>query len=191
MGREVYGRHPKSGNILIMIFTELPLKGAWLITPEPSEDERGFFARTFDAEQMAARGMETGVVQTSIACNKKKGTLRGMHYQAAPHEEAKYVQCVRGAVYDVIIDLRPDSPTHKQWHGMELTQDNHRLLYVPKGIAHGYLTLTDGAELHYSMNVAFVPAASKGVRWNDPAFNITWPEKPKVISGKDAGYCSF
>ena len=171
-----------------MKFQETPLKGAWIITPEQIEDERGFFARMFSIDEMNKYGMETDIVQTSMAFNKKRGTLRGMHFQAPPHEEAKYVQCVRGAAYDVIIDLRAGSLTQKKWFGIELSEENRHMLYIPRGFAHGYLTTTDDAELHYSMTTKYVASASKGVRWNDPALSIHWPFAPAIISAKDSKY---
>jgi dTDP-4-dehydrorhamnose 3,5-epimerase len=174
-----------------MIFTETPLKGAWLITPELSTDSRGFFTRLFDAKLLAKHGMETRIVQMSLAHNKKKRTLRGMHWQVATHAEAKYVQCLRGRVYDVIVDMRKGSRTRLKWYAVELSEKNLRVLYVPKGFLHGYLTLTDDTLLYYSMTAEHRPGSSAGFRWDDPAFGIKWPRNPAVITGKDNGYKDF
>jgi dTDP-4-dehydrorhamnose 3,5-epimerase len=172
-----------------MRFIETKLKGAYIIEPEPIDDERGFFARTFCQEEFAAHGLRTQFVQCSISFNKKKGTLRGMHYQVAPYEEAKLVRCTMGAIYDVIIDLRPGSLTSTQWVAVELTAQNRKMLYVPGGFAHGFQTLEDNTEVFYQMSEFYHPECARGVRWDDPAFGITWPlaEEP-VLSEKDRGY---
>ena len=172
-----------------MIFTETKLKGAYIIEPERLEDERGFFARTFCQEEFAAHGLRTRFVQCSISFNKKKGTLRGMHYQVASHEEAKLVRCTMGAIYDVIIDLRPGSPTFTQWVAVELTAQNRKMLYVPEGLAHGFQTLEDDTEVFYQMSEFYYPESARGVRWDAPAFGIEWPlaEEP-VLSEKDRRY---
>ena len=174
-----------------MKFKETPLKGAYIVDPEPSEDERGFFARTWDQREFEAHGLNPRLVQCSVSFNSNKGTLRGMHYQAEPYEEAKLVRCTMGAIYDVIIDLRPDSPTLKQWVGEELTADNYRMLYAPEGFAHGFLTLRDRTEVFYQMSQVHVPASARGVRWDDPAFGIDWPIPVEVISDRDKNYPNF
>ena len=168
-----------------MIFTETRLKGAYIIEPEKFEDERGFFARTFCRREFESHGLNPNVVQCNISYNKKKGTLRGMHYQIAPFEEAKLVRCTKGAIYDVIIDLRPTSSTYCQWISEELTEDNYRMLYVPEGFAHGFLTLSEDAEVFYQMSEFYMPEYARGIRWNDPSFNISWPIDVAVISEKD------
>lgn len=169
-----------------MIFTETELKGAFIIEPEKKEDERGFFARTWDHREFEARGLDPQLAQCSVSYNRRKGTLRGMHYQAAPHEEAKLVRCVRGAIYDAIIDLRPDSSTFKRWMAVELTTHNMRTLYVPKGFAHGFQSLQDDTEVFYQISEFYAPESSRGVRWNDPTFGIEWPSVEKrVISVRD------
>ena len=171
-----------------MVFTETKLPGAFIIEINPLEDERGFFARTWCQREFAARGLKTEVRQCNISFNKKKGTLRGMHYQAKPHEEAKLVMCIRGAIYDVIIDLRPDSPTGKQWLAVELTAQNRRMLYIPEGFAHGFQTLEDHTEVFYYMFEFYYPESARGVRWDDPAFAIEWPNPNYIISAKDQDY---
>ena len=171
-----------------MIFKETPLSGAFVIEAERREDERGFFARTWDQQEFEAHGLNPSVVQCNTSFNTKRGTLRGMHYQAAPHEEAKLVRCTRGAIYDVIIDLRRDSTTFKQWAATELTADNYRMHYVPEGFAHGFLTRKDRTEVFYQMSQFHVPASARGVRWDDPAFGIQWPIAVEVISDRDKNY---
>ena len=174
-----------------MIFTETKLKGAFIIDMEPIEDERGFFARSWCREEFESHNLNPHLAQCNISFNKKKGTLRGMHYQSPPHEEAKLVRCTMGALFDVIIDLRPDSPTYKQWMGEELTAHNRRMLYIPEGFAHGFLTLEDSTEVFYQMSTLYVPNSASGIRWNDPVFNIIWPENPKVLSQSDQSYPGF
>jgi dTDP-4-dehydrorhamnose 3,5-epimerase len=174
-----------------MIFTETTLKGAFLIEPERRRDERGFFARTWCQSEFAAAGLQTDWVQCNISFNKKRGTLRGMHYQAPPYEEAKLVRCTMGAVYDVIIDLRTDSPTYRQWLAAELTSDNRLMLFIPKGFAHGFQTLTDEAEVFYQMSQFYVPEYARGVRWDDPAFKISWPAEKRIISEQDRNFPDF
>ena len=175
-----------------MIFRETKLKGAFIIEPERLEDERGLFARTFCEEEFKAHGLNSRVVQCNISFNKKKGTLRGMHYQVAPHEEAKLVRCTRGAIYDVIVDLRPDSPTFKQWVAVELTADNHRMLYIPEGFAHGFQTLEDNTEVFYQMSELYHPESARGVRWDDPVFGIEWPKiHHRIVSEIDQRYADF
>ncbi|MDR4506240.1 MAG: dTDP-4-dehydrorhamnose 3,5-epimerase [Candidatus Scalindua sp.] len=169
-----------------MIFTETKLKGAFIIEPEKLKDERGFFARIWCKKEFEAHGLNTRLVQTNVAFNKKKGVLRGMHYQVTPYEETKLIRCTEGAIYDVIIDLRESSPTYKQWIGVELTQDNYKMLYVPECFAHGYQTLQDNTEVSYQVSQFYAPNSEQGIRWNDPSFTIQWPEaKEKIISVKD------
>lgn len=174
-----------------MIFAETRLKGAFIIEPERLEDERGFFARTFCQKEFAAHGLRTRFVQCSISFNKKKGTLRGMHYQVVPHEEAKLVRCTMGAIYDVIIDLRREAPTFRQWVGVELTAHNHRMLYVPEGMAHGFQTLEDDTEVFYEITEPYHPECAAGVRWDDDAFGISWPLAVSILSDKDRTYTDF
>ena len=176
-----------------MRFAETPLAGAWAIDPERHFDERGHFARTFDRDAMTARGMEPAVVQCSTSFNTRAGTLRGMHFQADPAGEPKLVRCTRGAVFDAIVDLRPESPTHRRWYGAELSAENGRALYVPPGLAHGFQTLEDASEVLYMMGHAYVPEAARGVRWDDPAFGIDWPAAPagRVISERDVSYPDY
>lgn len=168
-----------------MIFTETVLSGAFVVELDPMQDERGFFARSWCQQEFAAHGLNPNLVQCNISFNKKRGTLRGMHYQEKPHEEAKLVRCTRGAIYDVIIDLRPDSPTHRRWFGAELTADNYRMLYVPEGFAHGFQTLEDDSEVFYQMSVAHHPDAARGVRFDNPEFAIAWPIVDIIISPRD------
>jgi len=168
-----------------MIFTETKLKGAYVIEVEKLEDERGFFGRSWCANEMKDRGLSTNICQANISFNKKKGTLRGMHYQVAPYREAKLVRCTRGSIYDVIIDLRKESLTFKDWIGVELTRENYKMLYVPEDFAHGFITLEDNCEINYLMTEFYVPGAGATIRWNDPSFKIKWPVKPLVMSEKD------
>jgi dTDP-4-dehydrorhamnose 3,5-epimerase len=174
-----------------MQIVPLPLAGAFVIEVEPSRDARGFFARTFSSEDFAGHGLVSSFVQSGVAYNHARGTLRGMHFQVAPHGEVKLVRCTAGAVYDVIVDLRPDSSTRCRWTSVELSSENRRTLYVPEGFAHGYLTLTDGAELVYHMSVPQHVPSARGVRWNDEAFGIEWPLEPVVISPRDAAYADY
>jgi dTDP-4-dehydrorhamnose 3,5-epimerase len=175
-----------------MRFEELHLGGAYVIEPERKEDERGFFARTWCRREFAAHGIDCDWVQCNISFNKRRGTLRGMHYQIAPHEEAKLVRCTMGALCDVIVDLRPNSPRRGQWAAVELTADNRRMLYVPPGFAHGFQTLADDTEVFYQMSEFHCPEAARGVRWNDPTLAIDWPECDKrIIATRDQGYPDF
>jgi dTDP-4-dehydrorhamnose 3,5-epimerase len=174
-----------------MIFTPTQISGAFVIEPERIEDDRGFFARTFCNREFTAHGLQTEFVQCNISFNKKKGTLRGMHYQAAPYQEAKLVRCTAGAIYDVIIDLRPDSATFTQWVATQLSAENRKMLYIPKDFAHGFLTLADNTEIFYQMSQFFEPRAARGLCWNDPAFDIQWPAPVTVISPKDQNYPDF
>jgi len=174
-----------------MIFTEAPLRGAYVVDIERLTDERGFFARSYCAEDFAARGLGPELRQCSVSYNARRGTLRGMHYQCAPHEEHKLVRCTAGAIFDVIVDIRASSPTIRQWFGTQLSAENRRSLFIPPGFAHGFMSLTDDAEVYYMISVAHAPAFSRGLRWNDPAFAIEWPMPPAVISARDAGFALF
>ncbi|HXV69293.1 MAG TPA: dTDP-4-dehydrorhamnose 3,5-epimerase [Nitrospira sp.] len=174
-----------------MIFTETALKGAYVIDPQPVRDERGLFARTWCQREFEANGLVGTWVQSSISVNNRRGTLRGMHYQASPDEEIKLVRCTRGAIYDVIVDLRPASPTYRQHVGVTLSADNHSALYIPKQFAHGFLTLTDDSEVSYHMSEFYAPASARGFRWNDPAFEIKWPEPIMIMSEKDRTWPAF
>lgn len=171
-----------------MKFIETKLQGVFEIHVEPMADERGLFARTWCKKEFESHGLESALVQCSISFNKKKGTLRGMHYQAAPFEETKLVRCAQGAVYDVVLDLRPQSSTFKEWIAVTLEAARRNAVYVPKGCAHGFLTLTDDAEVFYQMTEVYDAASSRGVRWNDPAFGISWPGNIEVISERDRTY---
>ena len=171
-----------------MIFTETNLKSAFVIDLDAHKDQRGFFARSWCMEEFQKRGLNTNVVQCNISYNENRGTLRGMHYQSAPYEEAKLVRCTMGSVYDVIIDLRRNSPTYKKWFSVELSALNRRAIYIPVGFAHGFQTLEDGTELFYQMSESFHPESAKGVRWNDPIFGIYWPAGQKIISTKDQSF---
>lgn len=174
-----------------MIFSETQLKDAFLLEPERTEDERGLFARTWCQREVESHGLNPRVVQCNISFNKAGGTLRGMHYQAAPYEEAKLVRCTRGAIYDVIIDLRPESPTFMQHAAFTLTAENRHMLYVPEGFAHGFQTLEDTTEVFYQMSQFYAPDYARGVRWNDPAFGIQWPPGDRKISKRDQSYGDF
>lgn len=174
-----------------MQFISTALNGAWLIEPEPIRDERGFFARTFCIEEYARHGLETQFVQHSTSQSLLRGTLRGMHFQRAPHAEVKVVSCLKGVILDVIIDLRPDSPTYLRWQGFELSQDNRRQLYVPKGFAHGHQCLRDDTEVGYMISAFHAPEASTGVRFDDPVFGIDWPLPPERISARDRAWPDF
>lgn len=171
-----------------MKFTELPLRGAFRIEAEPVTDERGYFLRTFDAEEFSRRGLVGQVAQCSVSYNRSSRTLRGLHYQEAPAEETKLVRCIRGGVYDVIVDLRPASPTRYRWHAEDLRPSTAVMLYIPVGFAHGFLTLEEDTELVYQISTPYEPALTRGVRWDDPAFAITWPGTPVVISARDAAF---
>lgn len=168
-----------------MIFTETKLKGAYLVDLDLQEDERGFFARSWCQDEFEKHGLNPRLVQCNISFNKKRGTLRGLHYQSLPYQEAKLVRCTMGVLYDVIVDLRSDSPTFKEWFSVELTAQNRRALYVPEGCAHGFQTLVDNTEVFYQMSESFHPECARGVRWDDPAFGIVWPIMEKTISTQD------
>lgn len=174
-----------------MILTPTPLEGAYIVDPELKADVRGFFARTWCCEEAEAKGLKGRVVQCSISFNTSKGTLRGMHYQAAPYEETKLVRCTMGAIFDVIIDLRRKSPTFEKHFHVMLSAENRRMLYVPEGFAHGFQTLLDNTEVSYQMSQVHMPEYSRGVRWDDPAFGIPWPEDQRIILERDRNYPDF
>ncbi|MCA1668795.1 MAG: dTDP-4-dehydrorhamnose 3,5-epimerase [Thermomicrobia bacterium] len=171
-----------------MQFTETGLSGAYLIDAERIADERGFFALTWARTDFVARGLNPNLAQCNLSYNHRKGTVRGMHWQAAPHAETKLVRCTRGGIYDVIVDIRTDSPTYLQWVGVELTAENRRALYIPEECAHGFQTLEDDTEVFYMLTEQYTPASARGMRWNDPAINLTWPLDVVVISPRDAAY---
>ncbi|NJL27085.1 MAG: dTDP-4-dehydrorhamnose 3,5-epimerase [Thermoanaerobaculia bacterium] len=174
-----------------MIFHELDIPGAFLLEPERIEDRRGFFARTYCRRELEARGLDPTVVQTSVSVNRLRGTVRGMHWQTAPYEEIKLVRTTRGAIFDVILDLRPGSPTWKRHVGVELTADNRLSLYVPGGVAHGFQTQEDDTEVFYQMSEFYYPEHARGVRWDDPAFEIEWPLAISMISERDLAFPPF
>ena len=173
-----------------MIFKEAKLKGAYIIEVEPIEDERGFLARSFCVKEFERHCLNPSIAQCNISYNQRKGTLRGLHYQVAPHAEAKLVRCTKGAIYDVALDLRKDSPTFKQWVAIELSASNHRMFYIPDGFAHGFQTLEDHTEVFYQMSEFYHPECARGVRWDDPTFGIVWPMPPTLIANKDRTYPS-
>jgi len=174
-----------------MIFEETKLKNSYIISVEELQDERGFFARCWDKDTFKEKGLNFDIIQCNISFNKKKGTLRGMHFQKDPCEESKLVRCTEGKIFDVIIDLRKNSKTYKQWVGIELSAENRKMLYVPKGFAHGYETLEDNVEVFYQVSEYYKPEFEGGVRWNDPKFEISWPLRPSVISSKDSSWYNF
>jgi dTDP-4-dehydrorhamnose 3,5-epimerase len=174
-----------------MKFTETKLKGAFVVEIQKLTDERGFFARSWCQKEFEDQGLNPSFVQANVSCNFKKGTIRGMHYQIAPYQECKLIRCTRGAIYDVIIDLRPDSPTYKQWTGVELTADNFTMFFVPQDFAHGFQTLTDEAEITYQVSQFYTPGSEKGIRFDDPNFNIQWPLEATIISDKDRTWPDF
>jgi dTDP-4-dehydrorhamnose 3,5-epimerase len=175
-----------------VIFEQTRLEGAYLIDLERREDERGFFARTWCADEFADHGLVNRLVQANVSWNARQGTLRGMHFQHPPHAETKLIRCTRGAIFDVIVDLRPDSETYKEWLGVELTDENRRALFVPEGFAHGYQTLVPDSEIIYQVSAAYAPQAEGGVRWDDPAFGIEWPDAGNaLLSDKDRSWPDF
>jgi dTDP-4-dehydrorhamnose 3,5-epimerase len=175
-----------------MIFGETPIAGAILIELEPLVDERGSFARTFSVEEFAANGLETRVVQCNTSTNAHAGTLRGLHYQAPPYAESKLVRCVRGSIYDVVVDLRPESPTYCAWYGIELSASNSRMLFISAGLAHGFQTLEDDTEVLYQMSAEYSPEHARGVRWDDAAFGIEWPDTDRrTLAERDRSYADF
>lgn len=175
-----------------MIFEETKLAGAYIIHPERLEDSRGFFSRVWCKKEFEQHGLATELVQCNISYNKSANTLRGMHYQEKPYQEAKLVRCTAGSIFDVIIDIRPESATYKEWMGVELSAENRTLLYVPEGFAHGYVTLVDDAEVFYQVSEFYTPDVERGIRWNDPMFKIAWPESDSlVISKKDRAWPDY
>jgi dTDP-4-dehydrorhamnose 3,5-epimerase len=174
-----------------MIFTETKLPGAFVIDLENLEDDRGFFARCWSEAEFAAQGLNPHSVETNISFNRRAGTLRGMHFQTLPHAQPKLVRCTAGAIYDVIIDLRPESVTFKHWIAVELTAANRRQLYIPEGFAHGFQTLVDNTEVLYQMSAPYVAESARGVRWDDPAFGIDWPPAERTIIARDQTYPDF
>ena len=169
----------------------MPLKGAFIVELEPIKDNRGFFARSWCYKEFENKGIMTHIAQENISCNRQSGTIRGMHYQEKPFQENKLVRCTRGAIYDVALDLRQESPTYMQWFGVALTADNYKMLYVPEGFAHGYQTLTDNTEVVYQVSQVYAPQAERGVRYDDPAFAIVWPLHVSVISAKDQSWPDY
>jgi len=174
-----------------MIFTPAQVHDAWLIEIERKEDERGFFARTWCRHELAAHGLDTGIAQESISYNRHRGTVRGLHFQRPPHDETKIVRCTRGAIFDVLVDLRSSSPSYLCWQGFELTAENRRAVYIPKGLAHGFQTLSDDAEIVYLISEFYAPEAARGYRYDDAAFSIAWPLPVMVISERDLGWPPF
>lgn len=171
-----------------MKFQALPLAGAFVVDAEPFVDHRGYFSRAFAVEEFAAAGIDFNVVHMNMSGNAKRATLRGMHFQAAPFAEAKFVRCTAGAIWDVMADLRPESPTYRQWWGTELSADNRRALFIPQHFAHGYITLTDGAEVAYLTDCPHHKPSERGMMWNDPVLGVEWPLEPEIISDKDAAW---
>jgi dTDP-4-dehydrorhamnose 3,5-epimerase len=174
-----------------MIFTSTLLEGAFLIDVEPREDERGFFARTWCRQELAARGLDTEIAQASISYNRLRGTVRGLHFQRPPHEENKIVRCTCGAIFDVIVDLRPHSSSYLRWQGFELTAENRRAVYIPKGLAHGFQTLADHSEIAYQISAFHAPEAADGYRYDDASFGIAWPLPVAMISQRDLDWAKF
>ena len=190
MGRAIHNPNTKC-NSKTMIFKETNLKGAFVIEPEMLSDERGAFARIFCQKEFEDHGLNPNISQCSISINSKKFTLRGMHFQKSPYEEAKLIHCSRGLIYDVIVDLRPNSSTYMEWTSVEMSMENKKMVYVPEGFAHGFQTLENNTEVIYQMSQFFLPDHSGGFRWDDPSFNIEWPSDPKVISPKDKVFPNF
>jgi len=174
-----------------MLFEESKIGGVFEVQLERKADERGFFARSWCREEFERAGLNSGLAQCSISYNPRKGTLRGMHYQAPPYAEAKLIRCTGGAIYDVVVDLRAQSPTYRQWAGFTLTADNRAMVYIPEGCAHGFLTLEDESEIFYQISEFYNAESARGVRWDDPAFGIAWPEKPRMMSERDRTYPDF
>jgi dTDP-4-dehydrorhamnose 3,5-epimerase len=174
-----------------MIFTTTQLDDAWLIDLEPREDERGFFARIWCRQELAAQGLDTEIAQESLSFNRHRGTVRGLHFQRPPREETKIVRCTRGGIFDVIVDLRPQSPSYLRWQGFELTAENRKALYVPKGFAHGFQTLADNVEIVYQISEFYAPNSAGGYRYDDAAFGIAWPLPATVISERDLSWPAF
>ncbi len=190
MGRQVCRAYP-GGEDLSVIFKETDLKGAFVLELERLTDDRGFFARSWCRKEFIEHGLNPQLVQCNVSFNKRSNTLRGMHYQATPYEEAKLVRCTRGSIYDVIIDLRPESGTFARCFGILLDAERRNMIYIPEGFAHGFLTLEDDTEILYQMSEFYEPSSARGVRWNDPAFDIRWPADVSVISDRDRSYPDF
>jgi len=171
-----------------MLFTSTEIPGAFLVKPERIEDERGFFARTWCEREAAAHGLDPRIVQSSLSFNRRRGTLRGLHFQVAPHAENKLVSCSRGSIWDVVVDLRRDSPSYRRWQAFTLTDENLDAVFIPAGCAHGFITLADDSVVRYDISAFYAPAAARGARYDDPAFRITWPLAPIVISPRDLGF---
>ena len=190
MGRKIRSSHPRSESLL-MIFKKTTLEGAFIIQIQRLEDDRGFFARTFCQREFQENGLNPRLVQCNLSFNKIKGTMRGMHFQAAPHQEAKLVRCTQGAIQDVIIDIRPDSSTYLKHFSVNLNADEHNALYVPEGFAHGFLTLEPETYVFYQMSEFYEPGFGRGFRWNDPVFNIEWGGAVNAISERDANYLDY
>jgi dTDP-4-dehydrorhamnose 3,5-epimerase len=174
-----------------MIFTETRLAGAYLIELERHQDERGFFARAWCEREFAERGLDAWLVQCNLSHNRRRGVLRGLHYQAAPHEEVKLVRCTRGSVYDVILDVRPGAVTYGQWQAFELTADNQCMLYIPAGVAHGFQALEDSTDVYYQMSASYHGDSQRGIRWDDPILGIPWPVADRIVSTRDQGFPLF
>jgi len=174
-----------------MIFTETKIKDVYILEIKKLKDERGFFGRAWCKNEMEIHGLNANIAQANISLSTKKGTLRGMHYQLSPYQETKLIRCTKGAIYDVIIDLRPDSETFKQHIGVELSENNYKMLYVPEDFAHGFITLQDNTEVHYMVTQFYTPGAEAGIRWDDPSFKLEWPLVPAVISDKDATHPDY
>ena len=174
-----------------MKFTRIPFEGVYVIEIEPVFDERGFFARTWQQEEFLAHGLGSDFTQCSISSNARRGTLRGLHYQDEPYQEAKLVRCSAGAIWDVVIDLRQESPTHAKWFAIELTKANRRMLYAPEGFAHGFQTLADETEVFYQITQSYQPQSARGVRWDDPFFHIEWPIKDPILSPRDKSFPDY
>jgi dTDP-4-dehydrorhamnose 3,5-epimerase len=172
-------------------FQELPIVGAFMVTAARHVDDRGWFARSWSAPEFAQHGLDPRMSQSSFSFNARSGTLRGVHYQAAPHAECKLVTCVRGTIWDVLVDLRTDSPSYRRWHGEALDGDVPRAIYVPEGVAHGFLSQSDNALILYQISVPYQRSAARGIRWDDPAFGIAWPSPPRVIGERDRAYPDF
>jgi dTDP-4-dehydrorhamnose 3,5-epimerase len=174
-----------------MVFTSTDIQGVYEVSLSPITDERGFFARSWCGAEFSRQGLNPHLAQCNVSFNPHQGTLRGMHHQAMPHAEAKLVRCTQGAVFDVAVDLRPDSPTYKRWFGVTLSADNRKALYIPEGCAHGFLTLTNNVEVFYQMSEFYHPASARGVRWDDPAIGVVWPAVPTLMSERDRTYPDF
>lgn len=181
-------RADSGGENIIMIFTPTPLEGLFVIELERIEDDRGFFARSWCAEEFIKNKLNPRLAQCNVSFNRKAGTLRGLHYQDDPHQEAKLVRCTMGKIFDVAVDLREDSPTYLKWHGTELSAENRKALYIPEGFAHGFQTLTDDSEVFYQMSESFYPELARGIRWDDPKIGVKWPEAQRIISPRDEAY---